>query len=492
MLIPRRVPLGEWLPDQSDFMNPGLGGAKNCIPLSQSYRSLNGLQPFSGAVDASNPVVGAAWFRDEANTIVVLAGTVDDLYQIQGDGTWSSVGKSGGYSSVTNWEFARFGFNVIAVAEGVTPQVMDLSVSSPAFNDLTGSPSNPQSAARVAIIQDHVFLGDLGTSGPDHIQWSGYNRLNSWGVSRTTQADIQPLLEGGKVQKLVRGNPGLIFQEEAIRVIRKVGGAAIFAIQPLDRRRGTRAPNSVVSNGMLTWWYAQDGFHMTDGQTVQPIGAERVNRWFLNEVDASSINEIQGSVDRKNRLVMWAFKTSSTLDQADRVLLYNYEVDRWAYAELSVAFLAESRSVGYTLDGLDTPLPAGIDIDSIAIESDAFRGGALAFLAFTADGRANTFDGAALTAELETAEVDTGASRHFVGGVRPFVQGSGETVVTVQHAARNDLITPPTFSAAQPLNRAGIAPLHVDGRYHRSRIVVDGGFSHATAVEVLFRPSGAL
>jgi len=483
MLPLRRIPLGEWLPDRPPYDNPGAILIENAIPQAQSYRSLNGLEAIADVPDASNPVLGAYWARDEVQTVQVLAGTSDALYQLSG-ATWSDVSKSGGYSSVTNWEFTRFGTSVIAVAAGNAPQVIDLSAGSPQFADLAGSPPN---ASRVAIVRDHVVLGDLDTD-QDTIQWSGLNNAEIWSDIRY-EADSQRLYEGGKVQAVVSGPYGLVFQENAIRRMDYVGPPVIFSITPISRVRGTPAPNSVTAVGNQVYFYAQDGFFMTDGRQMVPVGEERVNRWFVENASLDDLDTMYGAVDRQNRLVVWAFKSSPSVTGNDRLLLYNYSVNRWSYAKVDTRFIAEARSVGYTLDGLDTPLPNGIDTDSISVDSDAYRGGALFLLAFAPDARA--FSGAPLTATLDTIEFDGGQDRRmYINDIRPLIEGTELTTVSAALGGRETFTQTPVFSGFEEANRVGLCNVRSDNRYHRVRLQLTGGFKHAHGVDVFGRPSG--
>jgi hypothetical protein len=479
----QRLLLGEWLPDQPELANPGVVVARNCLPQATSYRSMNGLSAIADEVGAD--VVGAFWARGQAGAVNVLAGTQTALYRLAGDRTWTDVTRAvGGAYNALEWEFARFGTQVIAVASGNAPQVIDLTAVAPQFADLSGSP--PQ-AARIGIVRDFVVLGDLGTD-EDTIYWSGYNNETVWG-DILNQSDSQRLYEGGKVQKIVGGPYGLVFQESVIRRMDYVGPDVIFNIQVVDRERGTAAPSSVVAAGDRVYFYAQDGFFSTDGRQSAPIGEERVNRWFLENCAPTEIENVIGAADRENRLVVWAFKTDAGLTANNRLLIYNYGVNKWSYAEVSVKYLAEARVAGFNLDDLDTPLPAGIDIDSILTESPAYVGGRLFLAAFSGTNALSDFGGAALPAVIETAEWENETNRRsIITGLRPSVEGTATVSASV--------LTRETLSGALAevgpvaTNRIGEAVLRANGRYCRIRLQTSGDFEHASAVTVLGAQGG--
>ena len=209
-----RVPFAEWLPDRPSFPGKGAVQIKNCIPQADdSYRSIKALNPFSDA--ATGGIVGATSANDPNGATQIIVGTPTSLLLLNGT-SWTVVGS--GFSLVTNWEFAQFGSLVLAVAKGVDPQVIDLSVVSPTFSPVSGTPNNPSRASRVAVVRDFVVLGDLDAA-PRTIQWSGYNNSAIWDLNGSTvyQSDSQRLFTGGLVQKVVGGPFGYVFQELEIR-----------------------------------------------------------------------------------------------------------------------------------------------------------------------------------------------------------------------------------------------------------------------------------
>ena len=486
MLPSQKYPFGQWLPDFPAFPNAGAIEVKNCIPQADSYREFRDFLATTDAVGSA--IVGGIWNTDAAGNVEIIVGTATNLYRLSG-ASWTSVGS--GYTGVTKWEFANFGTNIIAVAAGVDPQIIDLGAGSPAFSAITGSPSNPPRARRVAQVQDFIVLGDTDND-PKLIQWSGYNNANVWDANGnvTAQADSQRLFEGGVVQKIVGGPYGLIFQENTIRLMRYVGAGVVFSLNPLDWARGTPAPDSVITSGDKVFFYGQDGFFALNGLQPQPIGRERVNRWFRDNAASEEIINMKGATDRTNELAVWAFKSNASATLNDRILMYHWGVDRWAYAEVETGELFEARSVGYTLDNLDTLIP-DVSQSEALIDAAVFKGGSLGLYGTSTTGAIGTFEGAPLTATIDTAEFTGDANMRLrINNVRPFVHGSPSTSITVQLGCRNLLTEVPNFSAPRGLNSAGEAPISTNARYHRVRVNIEGGFDHAVAVDVLAKVSG--
>ena len=392
------IPFAEWTPDLPKYNNPGALVALNCIPELTSYRTLNSLASFSNAL--GDVCVGTFWAQDSNNVVFNFAGDADALYRLDAGTTWTDVTRlvGGGYAA-DNWDFTKFGDRVIAVNIADEPQFYDLDTSSE-FDDLPGSPPN---AARIATVRDFVVLGDVDGLGPNYIQWSGFNNSEEWTPSIRTQADFQELFgRAGRVQRIVPGEFGIIFTEQSIWRMDYVGPPVIFQVDEVERKRGTPAPNSVAWTGGLVYFFGWDGFYVFDGRASQPISHNRVSRWFIQNSDPTAYGSMRAAIDRINRLVIWAFKSSGSASFNDRLIIYNWGADKWSYAEIETQTIDEYVSPGFALDDLDSVLPGGIDADSIPVDSTQFAGGAINIQAFDTSNQASTFDGAPLAATIDT------------------------------------------------------------------------------------------
>ncbi len=480
------VTIGEWLPDLPAMDNPGTLVAKNCLPQLKSYRSLNSLGSFTNAL--ASACVGAFWLQGSDNTIYNFCGDVANLYRLDGNITWTNVNGGSAPYAAQDWNFTKFGDRVLAVNILDPMQKYEVGTDS-AFADQPGSP--PQ-AAQIATVRDFVVVGDLDAFGPNVVQWSGFNNSEIWGVNRRAQADRQEIPgRGGRVQKIVPGEYGVIVQEHSITRMDYIGPAPIFQFDEVERGRGTPSPNSVVWVGNLVFYYGWDGFYLFNGQQSEPISANRVAKWFIDNTDVEALADIRGVVDRQNRLVLWAAKSSNALAYNDLVIIFNWTANRWSYAEVDTEVLAEYIVGGFDLDSLDTPLSGGIDTDSIPVDSDRFRGGALSLQAFDSSHKSAKFDSTPLVAQLDTTEMSApDNSRMYTNSVRPIVEGTPGTSTTVSIGSRNQANENVVFTSARALNSIGEANIRLNSRYQRYRLNIAGGFEHATGVKVQSKSGG--
>lgn len=480
-MMPEEITLefGEWMPDLPAMRNPGITIAKNVIPDAIGYRQFKSLSSFTNAL--AGACLGAVWVQDSGGTVHNFAADATDLYKLSGGETWNAVSRTvGGDYAATDWEFAIFGDRLIASNINDVMQYFDLGVSS----NFALLPGTPPQAAHIGVIGDFLVAGNLiegGTDYPNRVRWGGYNATELWGTSPSTQADFQDLVgDGGKIQKVVGGQSvGVLMLENGIRRMPYEGPPRIFGLYEVEGGRGTPAPKSVVSMGGQIYYLAQDGFWALDarGGSPRPIGAGKVNKWFLNELAASTLAEVDGAIDRQNGLVYWGFKSSGGSVSNDRLLIYSYLFDRWAYAEVETQVIGEHVSSGYSLDDLAAIL-TDIDSDSIPVESTAYQGGGLpSLMAFDGSNQAAAFSGAALTAMIETNEVG-GRKRPHINAARPYISGA-PTSMTCQVGGRDNINSTYTYSTAVSLNDIGEFPIQSRSRFARLRINIVGGFDQA-------------
>lgn len=484
------VAFGEWLPDLPEHENPGALIALNVIPQAKSYRGLNSLMSFTNALD--DIALGVFWAQDSSNVVFNFAGDVNRLYKIVAGITWTEADGAAAPYAATNWEFTKFGENVLAVNDVDVMQKFEMGVDT----DFSNQAGSPPIAKRIATVRDFVMLGDIQSgsgAGPGNIQWSGFNNSELWVPSLASQSDFQSLFgRGGRVQRIVPGEYAVIFMEQSIFRADYVGPSVIFQIDEVERKRGTPAPNSVCWSGTDVWYYGWDGFYHFDGAKSTPISANRVSNWFSNNAAGDALDSMRGVVDRINRLVIWAFRSSASATINNRLIIYNWAADKWSYAEIDTQLIDEYVAPGFNLDELDTPLPAGIDTDSIPVDSAQFQGGAVNIQAFDSSNKSATFSGTALTATIDTKEISgVDNNRMFCNAVRPQVEATGTSTITLQIGKRDKLQDNPVFTIARSLNSVnGEFNVRVNSRYQRYRLVITGGFIHGSGVKTNVKQAG--
>ena len=470
-----KLPFGEWLPDQAVYENPGVEDARNVLPAKGGgYEpALDYLEWGTGAGLSFIPKTpyGTKW-KD---------GTDLNLLGSNGRVSWvqkaSSTDLTAAISPTTTdpWDFTTFGDFVIAVNPDQAPIKLDLSSTSNVFALVTGSP--PDGAKTVGRVRDFIVLGNItesATDYPNRIRWSGFNNQDKWGSDLSTQADFSDLkLRFGGVEKIVPGSVGYIFQESAITRMSYVGPPVIFRLDTVLEDSGTISGQSIVWTDKVGFFYSQNGFQMLDlgSGNVRPIGADRIDEWFLDNVDTDEINAMSAAIDHINKRVMWAFKSDSytgeSLDRYDTVLVYDWIRDQWSYFEPGVSFHGFG---SFELNG-DTR-----DSTYVVYQWDGASRYEVGF-----------FDGTELAGRVRTGHIGAGDQHIYVDGARPLVEvvdGANPSAISVRANYKDILYNDSAGNTGNiAVNSEGVSNFRVNARYIKFIVNITGSYRRLLGIE---------
>jgi hypothetical protein len=388
---------------------------------------------------------------------VITAGLTANAFQVSatsggaaintssaGSGTHSVTSTYSALSSDAQWQFAQFGNLVFATQKNAVLQVYNLASTS-AFADCAGTP--PQ-AAYISVVGRFLVLSGL-LDNPFRIHWSGLNATTTW-TSGVNSSDFQDFPDGGIVRGVAGGEFGTVFQDQAIRRMSYIPGSPlIFQIERIAQDLGLFAPYSIVRAGSLIFFHSAQGFYkIAPGGIPEQIGREKVDRSFFDELDKTELRMFIGASDPRSTRAFWAYKsTSGTTGLYDKIIGYDYALERFFPISMTGEYLLGMSQPGITLENLDT---LSASIDALAASLDSFAVSTQPLIAgFNSDHKMGFFSGAALEATLETAEQGSDGEQVFCSGFRPVtdsptVYGSlsyrnltSETPTSLPEIARN-------------------------------------------------------
>ncbi len=482
------IEFGEWLPDLPALENQGATVAHNVIPHGKSYKQLSGLAVYSGALSAR--CQGAASGRDNAGNVFLFAGDASKLYNISGV-TWGDVSKVGGYSCPADsvWTFAQWGNKMLAAQVGDKIQSFTMGTST-LFADLAATA--PQ-ARYIAVVRDFVVAANTydATDGsvPFRVRWPAIGDPTDWTVSSATQADYQDLNSShGWVNGIVGGEYGIIFQERAVTRMTYVGSPAVFQFDEIEAGYGTNAPGSICKIGTLIAYLGEDGFYIFDGTSSSPISHNKVSKTFYSDLDQAQMHRITSVVDPLNQVIFWAYPGSGNSNGTpNKLIMFNYSANatkRWTWADIDTEIIARlAIPAGYTLDSLDS-VSTSLDLLEFPLDSRAWIDNTISLSAFNTAHKLCFFNGTALNATIETGEAEVvPGKRARLSLVKPLIDGG--STVTMQLGSRNVLTESVTWGTETAPNSTGNVEVRSNARYHRARVKVSGGFTHAQGVDVV-------
>lgn len=494
------LPILEWRPDAASYLSTAATIAKGTYPRSDdSDGPLQGPVVMTSALAAA--CRGGFTARDKSGTSWVFAGTQTKLY-VQNGMSWTD--RSGATYAVPtgqHWRFCQFGERVIATNYSDELQTHTLASGSN-FADL--NTAAPKAKYIAAVEPGFVMLGfyDDGTVQPNGVWWSGINDATLWPTPGTTaaisvQSDNQQLPTGGAITGIVPsvgGASAIILTERAVYRTQYTGGSTFFSFVEVDRSRGCIAPQSVVQIGPLVFFLSEDGFCAFDGVQTRMIGAGKVDEFFLRDLDQTALERVYGTVDYARKLIIWAYPSTGASSQTpNRWMVYSYATDRWRWCDdssIAVQYLFPARSAGYTLDGLDTPFPGGIDSSgSFSVDSPLYQGGVRVLAGFDTSNRLVSFNGANLAARLETGDADVDGNRIFVRDITPLTDCQN---VQCSVGWRNNLYDVMAYTTPTSRGVDNRCPQRVSARFVRVATDIPAGaaWTRFQGVRTRFFPDG--
>lgn len=480
-----RIAFGPFEPDKSVYNTAVSGSIVNAFPVANGWGPMPGLSVITDALPGA--CRGAVYVRDSVGNYTIIAATATNIYRLNTTNySWDDIsGTAAPYSLplVDTWTFTVFGTKLLIHNIADPIQVYDIETGSDCVN-LAGSP--PQ-AKFSWVSGDFLVLGYLaGTMGEKKIRWSGVNDIEFWTIGEKG-ADEQVLPEGEEVMGGFGEQNGFyVVNRSAMHFfVFSPSSGYTFTRQTINPKQGAISAGSIVSIGPGMFFYlSEDGFF--SGAARKPIGAERVDKWFLSQVDMTYLGGVQGSADPYEKIIWWKYRRP---DGTFRRLGYDWQLDRWCTTDLQVGEMMSLVTPGVTWDGLST-LYASIEEVTEPFDSRVFLGGRPTMATFTPDNRLAFFSGQNQSATLDTAILETDpVIRTFCRAARVISDAIGFAVtdtVYSHHGATGDV------SAPQTVNRAGLLNFRQDGRLHKFTCVIPPGaeWSIISDIEAEFEEAG--
>lgn len=479
---------GEYKPDVSDYEGQATKNIANVVPRGDGYGPWKDYVILTQALPAANR--GAFYALKSDGSIAIFAGTSTRLYLASNtDYSWTDVSKGGAaYSALSSdeqWQFAQFGSLVFATQKNTPLQVYNLTSSS-AFADCAGSP--PQ-ASYISVVGRFLVLSGL-LSNPFRIHWSGLNATTTW-TSGVNSSDFQDFPDGGIVRGVAGGEFGTVFQDRVIRRMSYIPGSPlIFQIERIAQYLGLYAPYSIVRAGSLIFFHSAQGFYkIAPGGLPEPIGRERVDRTFFDDLDKTELKLFIGASDPRSTRAFWAYKsTSGTAGLYNKMIGYDYTLDRWFSIAMTGEYILGLSQPGITLESLDA---ISGSLDALGPSLDTFAVSTQPLISqFNSTHRLGFFQGSNLEATLESGEQGTDGKRIRVLGFRPITDAPTVLGSVSYRETQQAAVASTTESVINA--RTGRCDLNRSTRYSRFKARIPSGatWTYIAGVEPDIKPEG--
>lgn len=554
-----KLSFGPWEPDNY----PGATGtsplAKNVIPTATGYSSIKSPSQADQEQDpqAYSGIATTLWYEvAQDRQVFTFFATDTELYRLSGGlnvvgrnapaaGNYTPIGDPGSVP----WSSVAFGDTVLAVNGYDKMQALDMGGAA-TFADIDTNPnavsggSSNLTGRYSAVIRDfHVIahVRDQGTSAvwSNRVQWSALNDPTDFGPSPQTQSDFQDIPDLGEVRGITGGEYGLILMERGVVRMDYVGPPTYFNFDVIKVGDGIGCdmPQTVIRAKAGTFFHAQHGWFVCDGQQIIPIGHNKIDEWWHDDVRQEDALRITRASLPDLHSVGWLYPSKSAPGYAtghpmqdgtladnaripNRILLFNIDEGKWSTADVEGEVLGNGSSDTSTqLDSLGDgvippndqgtgPYPggpeagpaAGLDTPGFpSLDSSIWKGlaGATSGVwkqppaTMNNEGNFYVFEGQTMTGVVDTMEVQlTPGRRSRITRAFPLVEGSGNTVSLtpiprVKHTPVNDGPLKVYQESA-----SGVFRMRSEGRFHRMRVEVNGSWDRLHGVDVEFSAKG--
>ena len=361
-------------------------------------------------------------------------GTVTAAYQINvglntvvlgsgwGAGTWGADGwgnaSSGSVETGTLrlWSHDSFGEDLL-----INPRdggIYYWDASSPAnravnITSLSGA-SQPQVAKQV-IVSDkdrHVLAfgcdseANAGVQDPLIVRFSDQESFTDWAATADNTAGELRLGVGTTFVAAVETNrETLVFTDISLHSMQYIGPPFTFGINQIASNITIMSPNAVESVNDVVFWMGIEDFYVYAGSTSKLPCTLR--SYIFNDINLLQREKIFAGSNSSFGEVWW-FYPSSTSDEIDRYVVYNYEQKIWYYGNLV-------RTAWIDRGVEDYPIATGTD-RYLYLHENGLNDG-------------SSDPASALSSSIETSQIDIGDGEQlmFVRRMIPDVTFEGST-----------------------------------------------------------------
>ncbi len=479
------IRFNDWSPDSAQLGGRGNIKATNAVPAEGGYQPFPLLTVLSDALDARPR--GAIEAFDKDNASYQYAGDAAKIYSFNSTTLeWADVSLGGGYSTGTDevWNFVRWKNKVLGVNFTDNPQQITMGGSN--FSNLT----TDFKARNITVIRDFVVASNTydTTDGntPNRVRWSAIDDETDWTVSPSTLAEYRDLPTGGPIRKIVGGEVGIIVSDRSVFRMSWAGAPTVFEIDEILPDIGAVSGGAVTNIGDSVYFISSQGFiELTgNGTGVNRIGAGRVDKTFLNDVDPDHFGRISSLADPTGNRIFWAYPgAGNTAGRPNKIIIYDRTFDKWALIEEEAEMLIRAKGASFTLEELPALGYSDLDTMDVSLDSDTFKRSATQIASFDENFKLGFFRGLNKTAILETAEMELNPGfQTQLNAFAPLVDGG---IVTARVSYRDRQSDEPSYTPVITQSVQGQFDIRLNARFMKFELTVTGeAWTDAIGVQV--------
>lgn len=209
------------------------------------------------------------------------------------------------------------------------------------ITSLAGANSTPTVAKHVLVSDRdrHVLAFGCDTESnpevqdPLAIRFSSQESLTDWAATATNTAGELRLGSGSEIVSVVETRQQiLVFTDKSLYAMQYLGPPFTFGVNVVSENTSIISPLSTVAVQDNVFWMG-DGEFYAYGGTVNKILCS-VKDYVFDDINRDQLEKIFAALNTSNSEVWWFYPSSSS-DNVDRYVLYNYMDRVWSYGTLA-------------------------------------------------------------------------------------------------------------------------------------------------------------
>mgnify|MGYP003112766641 FL=1 len=309
---------------------------------------------------------------------------------------WGEAATSGTTQEIRLWNHDNFGEDLLLNPRDGAIYYWDESngtgTRAVLLSSLSGASDVPTIAKQVLVsdIDRHIVVFGANTIGtttqdPLLIRFGSQESLTDFTPDTTNTAGDLRLSSGSTfIQAVETKQQILVFTDRSLFSMRFIGPPFTFGLQELSKNITIMSPNSAVAVDDVVFWMGKDNFYIYTGRSQQ-IACTVRDKVFL-DFNHSQGDKVVAGVNSQWSEIWW-FYPSANSDENDKYVIYNYANQTWYYGTLS-------RTAWHDRGIREYPIGAGSQ-----------------YLFNHENG--NDDDGSAMTASVESSQIDIGDGYQF-------------------------------------------------------------------------------
>ena len=262
-----------------------------------------------------------------------------------GRGTWDSATTPTVESVLRLWTHDNFGEDIIIniyngglyyydSSAGLTNRAIVLSL-------VSGAVSPPSVATKVLVsdVDLHVIAfgcdseDDPGTQDPLLIRFSDQRNALDWKATVDNTAGDLKISSGSKIITAIETKREiLVFTDTSIYSMQFIGPPDTFGITIVSEGISIRSPNSAVAIEDNVFWMGNNEFYVYNG-AVQKVPCT-LRDFVFSDFNTLQSEKVFAGVNSSFSEVWWFYPSSSS-NEIDKYVIYNYQQQIWYYGSLN-------------------------------------------------------------------------------------------------------------------------------------------------------------